>query len=70
MIWQPRKGQRVKLVYRKGSPAGMLKFAGCVGVVVKAARGPGPRNAQVLLDPAPAGFSVVVPRGNLVIEKE
>jgi hypothetical protein len=68
MIWQPKIGQRVMIRYRKGNPKGMMKLNGCVGTVCVFARGPGPRNVAVLLDPAGAGVKVIVPRGNLTLE--
>lgn len=61
MIWSPCPGQRVRLHYaaRRGLT---FPHEGATGTVVRASRGPGPRNAQVQLD---TGLTVIVPRGNL-----
>jgi hypothetical protein len=73
MIWHPKINQRVKIVYGRGSLAklpGLRKWHGCTGTVVKVATGPGPINAEVLLDPAEAGWKLIAPRGNLVAIKD
>ncbi len=66
MIWHPKPGQRVRLQYRKGDPRLVAKLHGCRGTVRRAGAGPGPINAEILLDPGAWGICVVVPRGNLV----
>ena len=63
MIWQPKLGQAVRLHYGPALRAQTCIPHGRVGVVVCVARGPGPRNVEVLL---PNGQRVAVPRGNLV----
>jgi len=66
MIWHPRVGQHVEIRYRPGV-RGVLAHHGRCGTISRVARGPGPISAEVLLD---TGMSVVVPRGNLVAQKE
>lgn len=66
MIFSPKPGRLVRVHYREVLRSVCLCH-GRVGVVVRAARGPGPRNVEVLF---PAGGSVVCPRGNLVAVRE
>ncbi len=68
MIFWPRLGQIVRLHYRKAGRSACtdrrkVTYHGRVGVVVRAARGRGPRNVEVLFR---EGGRVTVPRGNLV----
>ena len=60
MIWRPKPGQRVRLVYSK-SLAPSMPYHGKMGTVLESARGPGPRSVIVDLGTA----IVIVPRGNL-----
>jgi len=62
MIFSPRPGQPVRLHYR-ARVALSMPHHGRTGVVLRAGRGPGPRNVEVLLALGPR---LVVPRGNLV----
>jgi len=66
MIFHPKPGQRVRLHYRRDLPEpwarAMYPHQGKCGQVLVAGRGPGPRNALVLLED---GTAVTVPRGNL-----
>lgn len=65
MIYHPQPGQRVRLRYRRKF-CHLFPYHGRSGVVsVSGGRG-GPINALVVLDD---GKKVVVPRGNLEIEK-
>ena len=61
MIWKPKPGQRVKLVYANKQ----MLYNGAYGVIEISANGKGPINALVQLD---SGVKVVVPRGNLKAE--
>lgn len=70
MIWRPKRGQRVEIRYQRGPMRLAMKLHGCRGTVRRAGRGPGPINAEVLLDPPEAGIRVIVPRGNLVAADE
>jgi hypothetical protein len=73
MIWHPKVKQRVKIVYGRKALArlpGLRKWHGCAGAVVKVATGPGPINAEVLLDLGEAGWKLIVPRGNLMALKD
>jgi hypothetical protein len=63
MIWKPKPGQRVRLVYANKS----MPYNGAYGVVKISANGKGPINALVEL---PDGNLVVVPRGQLTILRE
>jgi len=65
MIFHPKVGQRVRLHYRAAVRA-ITPFHGRTGTVRRVGGGPGPINAEILLDPASADVRVVVPRGNLV----
>jgi len=65
MIWRPKPGQRVRLHYRPDVRPFCI-FHGRAGTVQRAGCGPGPINAEVLLDPPTTGHRVVVPRGNLI----
>lgn len=76
MIWHPRPGQAVRLVYRRSLRQADLALGappphGVCGVVLCAGRGPGPISALVELESgseageAGARRRVVVPRGNL-----
>lgn len=62
MIWHPLVGMRVRLRYNRNLRAQMEGLHGAVGVIERVAIGPGPINAEVLLD---NGRRVVVPRGQL-----
>lgn len=64
MIWQPRRGQRVRIHYNRRLAAWAL-YHGCKGIIKIVGRGPGPRNCLIDLDD---GREVCVPRGNLIAE--
>jgi len=61
MIWHPKPGQLVQLHYAASGQ--VFPYQDRIGVAVRVGRGPGPRNAEVLL--VEDGRCVVVPRGNL-----
>ena len=63
MIWQPKKGQHIRVHYRKSMT--WMPYHGKCGVVVRAGHGKGPRNALVAL----SGRLVVIPRGNLQADR-
>jgi len=50
-----------------GTPEQSVAYHGRVGLIARAARGPGPINAQVLF---PDGSRAIFPRGNLVALEE
>ena len=62
MIFRPKPGQRVKLLYSK-SLAPSMPHHGKMGTVLESARGPGPGPRSVIVDLGTA--IVIVPRGNL-----
>ena len=66
MIWQAKPGQLVRVHYRESLRSACCRH-GQVGVVVRAGRGPGPHNVEVLF---PDGERVVYARGNLVTATE
>lgn len=65
MIFRPERGDTVEVHYRK-SARELMKMHLKVGVIVLAARGPGPHNAAVKID----GETFVIPKGNLMEVKE
>lgn len=64
MIWHPRRGERVRIRYRR-DVAGGMPFHGRTGTVEVAASTARQVNALVALD---GGGLAVVPRGNLFRE--
>lgn len=62
MIWQPKKGQRVKLVYKDHSNP----LHGKEGLIVVVGKKPGPINCAVYVE----NTVLIVPRGNLITLKE
>lgn len=60
VIWRPKSGDRVVLRYKK-SARGFFPH-NARGTVFVAGRGPGPINAEIILE---EGRRIVVPRGNL-----
>lgn len=64
MIWHAKVGQRVRVRYNRKVAADMPHHD-YVGEIQCFAKGPGPRNVQVLFDD---GTCAVVPRGNLFAE--
>lgn len=72
MIWHPKKGQSVKVHYRKSLQSAM-PCQGIRGEVVEVAPGPGPINVLIKVELwAGTGqyFYEVIPRGNLVARKD
>ena len=67
MIWHPKIGQRVQVWYNKKA-APHMPYHAEHGLVTEVSRGPGPHNIKVEL--ARDGRSVIVPRGNLRVQKE
>lgn len=68
MIFQPIKGQRVSIHYRK-SAMRKMPCEGMKGVVETVSKGPGPRNVLVKFELWPDSgdhFFEVIARGNLV----
>ncbi len=65
MIFQPYRGQCVRIHYRR-QLAKYMPYHGCNGTVWLVSKGTGPRNVGVIVDADKS--AVVFPRGNLVAE--
>ena len=66
MIFHPKPGMRVTVNYKDKS----MPWQGSRGVVWAVGIGPGPINAVVWIVSGGIIQNVVIPRGNLVLEKE
>ena len=62
MIFHPKPGQKVRLHYKNA----LSPCHGCIGIVLFAAKGPGPRNVCVeCADGQGLYWKECVPRGNI-----